>query len=255
MSIEQQLFSFSYFEDSSIIGMLMNSISEDEHLYNYENMTIAESYLLELIQSNENRNQEIRINRVQKELVKIVVKLWINDGFGNLPTLDEILDYIMNTRCDCTLEFNEELIKQMYLFYIINHGKIPTCQMIEISYEFYNLHQRYPFIDEINQVIRRMIQFTASPSDFHSQDKVEIGVSNLENIKYCEMKQNQISLDTGCSLCQEDIKDGQKYVKLSPCGHIFHYDEKECLDEASIITWLRKNKKCPNCKTEVEINN
>lgn len=45
-----------------------------------------------------------------------------------------------------------------------------------------------------------------------------------------------------CIICQYEYKLREK-VKLLPCKHIFH---PECIDE-----WLKNEKKCPFCKSEV----
>ena len=45
-----------------------------------------------------------------------------------------------------------------------------------------------------------------------------------------------------CIICQYEYKFREK-VKLLPCKHIFH---PECIDE-----WLKNEKKCPFCKSDV----
>lgn len=43
-----------------------------------------------------------------------------------------------------------------------------------------------------------------------------------------------------CSICLEQIKEGQRTVMITKCNHGFH---QTCLDP-----WLGSNKTCPNCR-------
>ena len=43
-----------------------------------------------------------------------------------------------------------------------------------------------------------------------------------------------------CSICLEEIKEGQRTLKIRSCQHGFHQD---CLDP-----WLLANSTCPNCR-------
>ncbi|KAG8637022.1 NEP1-interacting protein 1 isoform X1 [Manihot esculenta] len=43
-----------------------------------------------------------------------------------------------------------------------------------------------------------------------------------------------------CSICLQDLKDGESVRKIPYCGHLFHMD---CLDK-----WLARNGSCPMCR-------
>ena len=51
-------------------------------------------------------------------------------------------------------------------------------------------------------------------------------------------------IDDKCIICQYEFQSNEK-VKVLPCKHCFHPD---CIDE-----WLKNQKACPYCKTEVKI--
>ena len=51
-------------------------------------------------------------------------------------------------------------------------------------------------------------------------------------------------IDDKCIICQYEFKSNEK-VKVLPCKHCFHPD---CIDE-----WLKNQKACPYCKTEVKL--
>lgn len=46
-----------------------------------------------------------------------------------------------------------------------------------------------------------------------------------------------------CSICQEDIQEGQRTLVISSCQHGFH--------EACVSAWLRSKGTCPNCRSEL----
>jgi len=74
--------------------------------------------------------------------------------------------------------------------------------------------------------------------------------NNLEEIVADE---EFISKEKQCSICLEEFKLGDKYIKL-PCQtekedekHIFHSGSDTC---SGIKPWLERNNTCPMCRTE-----
>ena len=74
--------------------------------------------------------------------------------------------------------------------------------------------------------------------------------NNLEEIIVDE---EFISKEKQCSICLEEFKLGEKYIKL-PCQtekedekHIFHSGNDTC---SGIKPWLERNNTCPMCRTE-----
>ena len=74
--------------------------------------------------------------------------------------------------------------------------------------------------------------------------------NNLEEIVADE---EFISKEKQCSICLEDFKLGDKYIRL-PCQtenedekHIFHSGNDTC---SGIKPWLERNNTCPMCRTE-----
>lgn len=54
--------------------------------------------------------------------------------------------------------------------------------------------------------------------------------------------QKQEGEDRTCSICYDEVKEGEEIIHL-PCKHNFH---GECIKE-----WLKKEKVCPLCKQEI----
>lgn len=46
-----------------------------------------------------------------------------------------------------------------------------------------------------------------------------------------------------CSICQEDIQEGQRTLVISRCQHGFH--------EPCVSSWLHSKGTCPNCRSEL----
>jgi len=69
-----------------------------------------------------------------------------------------------------------------------------------------------------------------------SQDKIDkIPTDKFSRYKFTDDK---------CIICQYEFQNNEK-IKVLPCKHCFHPD---CIDE-----WLKNQKACPYCKTEVKL--
>lgn len=193
------------------------------------------------------------LNEPDEKYLKLINHLWYNNDAGDFPTIEEIVEELFDTRCDCSYSFDNTRCKELLKHFFIL-GVIPGCNTLRTAMELYILHNTLPTLDDIEKTLERMRSFYNNPEDFHQEDKVLIGVKNLDQVNYHVMDKNEFKSDDdlACSICQDDITDGQKYIKLD-CRHMFHYSKEECLEGGSILDWLKRNKHCPNCKTEVKI--
>lgn len=116
------------------------------------------------------------------------------------------------------------------------------CRETEIVLEYEMLHKKFPCEDEIKEYIKRLREFETDPVQYFNNDKVD-RPANFDNslINYPTDNINEI-----CSICFEQINKSP-YYKLH-CGHFFHSEKNNCLGEANIVDWLKKNNFCPNCK-------
>ena len=221
-----------------------------------DNIDICYSYFNNLIQTEKENNPSLFIVQnsdqyIDTTIITHIIKLWNKSKEGILPTLEEILEELYKNKCYCTNNYNSDNIKELYKFYILNYKKIPDCITIELSIEYKLLHSRFPNEEELSEILNRRIQFELSPEDYYQEDKISIGTKNLDKIKIHKYTEEE---NISCSICQNDIIKDQEYINLEPCGHKFHYNNSDCLDEASIINWLHNNNKCPNCKCNININ-
>lgn len=227
----------SYLENLDIVKIHYTSLITDANGTNVENVENVDD-----------------VENVEEKYFKTIHHLWYNDANGNLPTLDEVIEYLFENKCHCMYIYEDERCKSLIRHFFIL-GVDPSCSMVRIAMEFYILNNSFPSLDEIANTSERMQDFYNNPVEFHQEDKVLIGVSNLDKLPVFKMDKNEFKSDdvVACSICQEDINEGQEYVKLN-CKHMFHHTKADCLEGGSIINWLEKNKFCPNCKSEVKLN-
>ncbi|KAM7277866.1 hypothetical protein ACFE04_005000 [Oxalis oulophora] len=86
-------------------------------------------------------------------------------------------------------------------------------------------------------------------SDIYDVDGIRgLPQKSIEKLPQCniQLSNNNSTLDCHehcCSICLQDMKDGEIGRELPSCGHVFHL---ECLDK-----WLIRNASCPLCRVSV----
>jgi hypothetical protein len=212
----------------------------------YQYQKAKEQYLTKIKRNNPE-------NFVSRSILNLILDIYTdNEDNDEYPLLEELVDKVYDYRCPCVYFLSELDIKNLLKDYIADRGDIPKCQEYAFLIEYHILNKTIPTEDQLEEFMQRTIEFTFNPEDFYHKDKIHvpaIGVDKLPVTEYCK----DTCKSTTCSLCQEDFEDKQKIITLLPCKHEFHYNEKNCLESASIKTWLNNNNFCPLCKTKVEI--
>lgn len=170
------------------------------------------------------------------------------------PTFDEIMIEFYKDRCNCIYTHPPAIIKKVIKQCLLFKGDVPNCELYPLYVEYYTLHSKIPNEEELEEFVRRYIEFTRNPEDFHQKDKEFVPTLNIDKLpvfNYSTVDKNEIEC---CSICQDDFMSEQKVIQLKPCNHMFHYENKNCLDNGSIINWLEKNNMCPLCKTKIKAN-
>jgi hypothetical protein len=189
---------------------------------------------------------------VSRSLLNIILDLYTDNEEDEYPTLDELVDKVFEYRCSCVYLLNELDIKNMLKDYVSIKGDIPRCREYSYLIEYHIINKTIPSEQELEDFMIRAAEFMFNPEDFYQKDKVHVpalGVDKLPVKNYCK----DTCKSTTCSLCQDDFVDEQQIITLLPCKHEFHYNDKECLGNASIKNWLSNNNFCPLCKTKVEV--
>jgi hypothetical protein len=89
--------------------------------------------------------------------------------------------------------------------------------------------------------------------NFNDSDNNGVSEEFKNNLEELVADEEFIKKDKQCSICLEDFKLGDKYIRL-PCQtenedekHIFHSGNDAC---SGIKPWLERNNTCPMCRTE-----
>ena len=206
-------------------------------------------------------------NYIQFPLSK-TLNILLNYFFDNgeaFPDTDQFIDEIYKNICICVNRYavnysyiqNTNIIKDVFRDFIILYGYFPSCNYIDHYIQFFIMHKRIPTIDELNEYLRRLHEFSNSPEDFHQKDKQfvpTIGINKLPTYEFSLIPKENI-LNDCCAICRDDFQQSTKVIQLTPCNHLFHSNCSECLEEASIINWLNNHNFCPLCKSKISLTN
>ena len=255
----------NYFQNDQLINRLMNPSNESAiNPYNNEDYDLATTYfymLREVFVTNNDinigqiYNHDIAQNYfVGKDIQHVLLNFYnmtpsLDDQ--HFPNYSEFIDELYKYRCPCCQYFSERQVKRVFELYSFIYGDLMKCQDTPFYIEYYILHGRIPNQEEFMEFYRRNIEFYRSPEEFHQTDKIKVpalGVDKLPRFTYLKTTEEE----SCCGICQYDFEDKQEIIKLKPCGHEFHYSNKDCLEEGSILTWLENNNFCPLCKKKVE---
>jgi hypothetical protein len=173
---------------------------------------------------------------------------------STVPTLEDIAAAFCETRfCACLFDtpFHECVAACTHLLKNMVHAAL-DCGIIIGLCQYYRYENTYPDLVALSDFLRNSHHVQSDPDDYCNNKKHCIPTPGLEHIVSYKSTTN----NDGCSICLEDIATGVDIFKLPQCGHIFHADEKQCLGEgSSVLTWLQKSRNCPNCNTEITIDN
>lgn len=106
---------------------------------------------------------------------------------------------------------------------------------------------------KINAIIQAYLNSEMSQNDIqYLTSLIETGELSPEEIPLSKAEFNHLQTskvtdiflsEIQCSICCEDLKEGEEFIKLMICSHLFH---KNCLE-----IWLKRKPLCPNCKRNI----
>lgn len=178
-----------------------------------------------------------------EQILSYILDLYYSSG--EFPSIVELAEYAVENSCICTENIPQ--LANIYNYYINNHGFIPSCNQLVDILEHHAFHHEYPTEEEINEIHRLRTLEQTDRERLHAENKVIVACKNLDMLKPEECCTN----DQNCGICLTELKIGDSVYKLPQCGHLFHSNEKECLEKGNVVTWLQTSDKCPLCKTEV----
>lgn len=183
------------------------------------------------------------ITLTDMRIVSFICKYY-NKNNSNLPTKEQIEENLCKVDCFCEYAYTPSAIIDLKKFTISSYGRLPnSCRELELILEYHTLNKRYPSITELREYTNNFSQFQSDPVTYFNNDKVDRPSNNLSEELVVKSSCHN---EEKCSLCFEEIGSAD-YYKL-PCNHVFHKEKNDCLEEASIEEWFKKNNFCPNCK-------
>jgi hypothetical protein len=146
--------------------------------------------------------------------------------------------------CDFLLE--EDAVQS--LVHIWKNMDVPmTCYFIISVFEYCKTTGVMPDQFQLFTFLNNRQRIEDEPDEYCKDEQQIVATPGIEEMSPSRM----LNVDETCSICLLEIVPGSNIVRLPQCGHVFHWDKKECLEEASILNWLQMSKFCPNCKTSV----
>jgi hypothetical protein len=238
--------------NNSILGMAVSDLLPPGRRYSNDEYDLAENHfenLRESFMEETEMNFEAYDYSLTKEVKNSVLELYYETNAYDLPDIDQIIDRLFENRCHCVMEYPHNYVKKVIKQSIIYTGGLPSCELYPQYIEYYVLHGRIPTDEELEEFIRRVIEYSRSPEEFHQKDKEFVPALNVDLLpvdKYVKSDEEKV-----CCICQEDFCEGQEIITLLPCKHQFHNKSEECLEGGCILTWLGKYNYCPLCKSKV----
>lgn len=185
---------------------------------------------------------KITASSIGPNLMLAARRAMIHDG-TNLPKIDTLVEVLLDTLCDCVRHIPRFLLSMIIRHIIVDFHESPKCRQIQCIEEYWNLEHAMPTKEALVQMIMRRIEIEADPDEYCESKRMMVPTPNLD-----KLQATTNTLDRSCSICQEPLDIGQPMYRL-PCGDCFH--ATNCIgDERSILTWLKKCKRCPNCNME-----
>jgi len=174
----------------------------------------------------------------------------LENKHGELPDRHLIAEKLLDIKlgqCPCLLEFPRAQVVAAIEHLVIDMQSTVACAVVISILEFHALERRYPSTEQLSEFLSNSRHLSQDPDHYCNEKKHALPTANLHLLERVKLDKE----DT-CSICREDMECAKEVFRLPNCRHVFHADAAECLGgDASILTWLEKNRKCPNCNTEV----
>ncbi len=225
-----------------------SSYTEDDYDLAEDHINVLKDRFYEETDFKDNESYDYSLS---EEVKNAVLDLYYEVQAFEFPTVEQLVDYLFTKRCACVRNYPNNTVKKVIKQCLLYKGHLPSCELYPQYIEYYILHGRIPNDDELEEFIRRIIEFTRSPDEFHQKDKCFVPALHVDKLpieKYVKEEE-----DKACCICQEDFIQGQDMITLLPCRHQFHNKGDECLEGGSILNWLEKYNFCPLCKVKVSV--
>jgi len=260
---------------SKINDRYKNATSSTNHLSNSKNSRISIESInkKEDLNSNNSKELEDQQNQIKKLQEKIIEQKRLietnKNKFNSLKKDNESLNYELNQK-DLKIKHIDDQIQH---YKSLNNNLTSQIQSLKEFLDDTERNRRILEAVRTRRELRRQMLETYLFSmimNMRERDENNSQYPNVDNMSYEELlaleeqignvskgldkkliekipfdkyKKNKYS-DDKCVICQIEFENNEK-VKVLPCKHCYH---KECIE-----AWLKDQKVCPFCKSEIKI--
>ena len=169
------------------------------------------------------------------------------DGIASIDAI--AAEFLRNGTCPCLQGIQEDDAKRSVKHIWLNLDCPCECDFVMAVLEYELSSGNLPTNEELQTFLQNRRHISAEPDDYCNNKRHHVPTPGIDNLKAFKVKNK----DMACSICLCAIAKGLNIYKLPQCGHTFHAEEKDCLENASILTWLKKSRFCPNCNAEISV--
>jgi hypothetical protein len=165
-SLYRRVLSLSDSERETIVNNSILSLSDllPGRRYSNDEYDLAESHFENLRESfMEDMNIEGYDYRLTAEVKNSVLELYYETNAYDFPDIDQIIDRLFENRCACVMEYPHNYVKNVIKQCILYIGNLPSCELYPQYIEYYVLHGRIPTDEELEEFIRRVIEYSRNP--------------------------------------------------------------------------------------------
>ena len=164
------------------------------------------------------------------------------------PSAADIARELLNPPCQCLRVPPNQLTLESIEHILQVFRQCPFCPLIEEVYMYSSIEKRFPTLSELSDMMGNSSRLSHNPEQYCDEQRLLIPTPDIDKLTPFQSEEK----DLVCSICQNPILPGTAAYSL-PCGDCFHANA--CLDnDLSIVTWLQKCRRCPNCNQEVVLD-
>jgi hypothetical protein len=124
-----------------------------------------------------------------------------------------------------------------------------NCQIVLRLVEYKRFEGRFPDENELVLYHQNRRQMQTDRLAYCLENSVVSTTPNLDTLEVQFCTENSF-----CTLCSEEIGLNSGVYILPCCGSTFHSLPEKCLGK-TVIDWLERSTRCPNCRQQVILEN
>lgn len=159
--------------------------------------------------------------------------------------------------CGCPSSLQNDIGRTTDLFMAclcMSGGKLLTHYHTDSMHAFERMAGIWPVsLNQLSAYASNAAEFDVDPEAFWQKTKKTMPTEHLGRLEEHLQMASSASVFQNCGICQEETCKDQWVFTLPACGHVFHSREADCLGTDTVMSWLKANNTCPNCKAPIEL--